>query len=157
MRCVEELIREPIKPQERGGETRLREFFSRRTRAPSRLYLRTDSGDVTPATSPSQSGREGVGFSRWALSEPKKRLATGRKNRSSVGTGATRQPKACAELGARLTQFPPTSPYPIHLPSCVTFLFGSLTRLLGQNRGACSTHQVSGWKKSQSQQLDSPR
>lgn len=62
------------------GETRLREFFSRRTRAPSRLYLRTDSGDATPATSPSQSGREGVGFLPvGALSEPKKEAGDGKE------------------------------------------------------------------------------
>lgn len=82
-------------------------------------------------------GGKGPDSSRWEhYLNQRKRLATGRKNRSSVGTVATRQPKACAELGARHTQFPRLPPpYPIHPPPCVTFLFGSLTRLLGQNRG----------------------
>lgn len=62
------------------GETLLREFFSGRTRAPSRLYLRTDSGDATAATSPPRSGREGAGFLPvGALSEPKKEAGDGKE------------------------------------------------------------------------------
>lgn len=72
------------------------------------------------------------------LSGPKKEAGDGKEEQiKRLNSGHRATPKASAELtGARHTPFPRLPPpYPIHPPLCVTFLFGSLRRLLGQNWG----------------------
>lgn len=66
--------------------------------------------------------RKGPDFSQEEhCVDQRKRLATGRKNRSSIWIAAAGQPKACAELGARHTQSPAYLPPP-HPPAAVCHL-----------------------------------